>query len=204
MASKIEIINFALRLLRQSPIVDIDDQNERARAANDMYEITRLTAFSTCDWHCLRRRAKLTKSAETPDFGFKYQYLLPSKCIRVVAVQDLRSGFFIPYQGGMFPDDMPHSGTYTVEGNFLLSNEEECNILYIENEQDTTKYDAQLVNILAYLLAMNLAIPLTADNSLTSAIENKYSYFLKTAKAKNALDTAVPASTSLFVKKRFE
>lgn len=203
MSNKIQIINFALRLLKQSPIVDIDDQNERARVANDMYEISRLAAFSTCDWHCLRKRATLTQDAEAPAFGFKNRYLLPVDCVRVMGVQDERRGFFIPYLGGMFPDDMPDYLTYTVESNYLLSNQDECKILYIRNEQDPTKYDAQLVNVLAYLLALNMAIPLTADNTLTTALENKYGYFLKTAKAKNALDAAFPTESTLFVRKRY-
>lgn len=203
MAGKLQIINYALRLLKQSPIVDIADQNERARVASDMYEITRLTAFSTCDWHCLRKRAKLTKDMEEPAFGFKYRYLLPVDCVRVVGVQDEQHGFFIPYLGGMFPDDMPKELIYTVEGEYLLSNQDECRIIYIVNEQDTTKYDAQLTNVFTYLLALNMAVALTADNSLSTALENKYTYFLKTAKARNALAEAHPAITTPFVARRF-
>ena len=203
MAGKLQIINYALRLLKQSPIVDVADQNERARVASDMYEITRLTAFSSCDWHCLRKRVKLTKDMEPPAFGFKYRYLLPVDCVRVIGVQDDVNGFFIPYLGGMFPDDTPIDLTYTIEGDYLLSNQDTCNIMYVVNEQDPTKYDAQLTNVFAYLLALNMAIPLTADNSLAAAIENKYTYFLKTAKSRNALDATYPTATTPFVARRF-
>lgn len=203
MANKIEIINFALRLIKQSPIVDEADQNERARVASDMYEMTRQTIFAACDWHCLRHRRKLTQDSEPPDFGFKYRYLLPVNCLRVVAVQHEQDGFFIPYADGLFPDDLPYDLTYTVERDYLLSNSPECYLLYLTDEQDVTKYDALLVNAFAYLLALNMAIPLSADSTLTTALENKYAYFLKTAKAKNGLTMAYPAYTTPFVQRRF-
>lgn len=203
MTSKIQIINFALRLIKQSPIVDIADQNERARVASDMYEPTRQAIFEMCDWHCLRKRATLTKSTEAPAFGFKNKFILPPDCLRVVGVQDEKHGFFIPYLRDMFPDDMPPHLTYTVEGRELLTNRDDVHILYISDIEDTTRYDALLTNALEYMLALNMSIPLSADSTLASAIESKLNYFLKAAKARNALDSAMPAYTTAFVRRRY-
>lgn len=204
MSSKIQIINFALRLIKQSPIIDLADQNERARVASDMYELTRQNIFEMCDWNCLRKRATLTKSTEPPAFGFDYQYILPADCLRVIGIQEPDTGFFVPYFHGVFPDDMPRELTYTVEGRMLLTNrEEDVNILYISDVVDTTRYDSMLVNAFAYMLALNMAIPLSADSTLAGAIESKLNFFLKAAKAKNALATNYPTETTMFVRRRY-
>lgn len=203
MSSKIQIINFALRLIKQSAIVDIADQNERARVANDMYEITRQTIFELCDWHCLRNRAKLTKDSNAPTYGFKFKYALPPDCIRVIGTQFEDEGFFYPILQGMFADDLPRELEYTIEGDYLYTNSDKVNILYIKDETDTSKYDALLVNTFAYLLALNMANPLSADLKLTTTLQTMFDYFSKKAKARNALDEAFPAVSSPFVVRRF-
>lgn len=203
MTSKIQIINFALRLIKQSPIVDIREQNERARVAADMYESTRHSLFEMCDWNCLRKRTKLTKDATAPEFGFKNRFILPADCLRVIGMQYEKTGFFIPYYKGLFPDDNPVDLTYTIEGRYLLTNFDEANILYIKDEEDTTRYDALMVNAFEHLLALNMSIPLAADNALTSAIQGRFDAFLRQAKAKNALATTYPAETTMFVKRRY-
>lgn len=203
MANKIEIINKALRLLKQERINSIDDNTEAAAIARDMYELSRGTLCAMVDWHCLRRRVKLVKDNNPPSFGFDYSYTLPSDCERVIGVQYKDEGFYVTPEHAILPDAYNLGLTYTIESNKLLTNEEEVNLLYIYKEEDTSKYDALFVNSLSYLLAIEMAPSLLAETTYTQLLDSKYEYFLRMAKARNALNTSPPAESSPFVVARY-
>lgn len=203
MANKIEIINKALRLLKQERINSLDDNTEAAAIANDLYEIARSTLSAMVDWHCLRHRAKLTKDNEPPSFGFEYSYTLPPDCERVIGVQYKDQGFYVTPEHAILPNEYNLGLTYTIESNKLLTNEEEVNLLYIYQEEDTSKYDALFVNTLSYLLAIEMGAALFAETTYSQILDSKYEYFLRMAKARNALNTSPPAETVPFIRARY-
>lgn len=203
MANQTEIINKALRMLKQERINSIDDDNERAAIARDLYEQSRATVCSLVDWHCLRKRVKLVKDSTPPDFGFKYSYTLPADCERVIGIQFEQDGFFIPVEHTISPNNYDYGYTYTVEGGKILTDQEKINLLYIRREDDSSKYDAMFVNVLAYHLAMEMSLPLLAEIGTVQIIEARYIDALRKAKSRNSLNTVPPAETVPFVAARY-
>jgi hypothetical protein len=146
MASKIQIVNYALRLLGVARLTALDDDVEGARVADDVYDICRDDVLSDHNWNFATKRDTLAALEDAPEFGFDVQYQLPNDCLRVVQMEDLDS-------------------VYKVEGKYLLTNESAANIIYIAQITDTTYYSPKFVSCLAARLAAEMAFPLTSSKS---------------------------------------
>ena len=84
-----DIVNRALLRLGQETVIDLTEDNERARAANALYNSVRDTLLSTYRWNFATKRAILEACELTPAFGFKYQYDLPSDFLRLISLPAL-------------------------------------------------------------------------------------------------------------------
>lgn len=146
MASKIQIVNYALRLLGAGRLTALDDDVEQARVADDVYDICLDDVLVDHNWNFATKRDDLAALEDAPEFGFDVQYQLPNDCLRVVQMQDLDS-------------------VYKVEGRYLLTNEGEANIIYIAQITDTTKFSPKFVSCLAARLAAEMAFPLTSSKT---------------------------------------
>lgn len=76
---------------------------------------------------------------------FSYLYVLPSDCLRVIAINDDRDIEF------------------EIDENGLMCNEDEVEALYIKQITDVTKFSPDFVDTLAWRLAQDLAIVVTGS-----------------------------------------
>ena len=83
-----DIVNRALLKLGQETVIDLTEDNERARAANALYNSVRDTLLSTYRWNFATKRVELEACELTPAFGYKYQYDLPSDFLRLISLPD--------------------------------------------------------------------------------------------------------------------
>lgn len=156
--SPTEISNLALSLIGDMRIKDIDGTSDREQVCKLWYAKKRreLLSHPDVDWTFARVRGQLTAEA-TPAFGWGYSYVKPAKYLRL-----RRHTSDVTYYTNAlyYKGDMP-SYPYTIEGQSILTNKEECFVLYIEDVTDPTKFsplfEAALYTSIAAVLATRLA-----------------------------------------------
>jgi hypothetical protein len=166
MASTIDICNLALAHLGEIPNISSIDPPEgsaHAEKCERFYPIARDAALEMRNWSFALKRVTLA-SVENTNSHWAYKYALPSDMIRPVA---------IPIPGvrlniGFMPcDPLAHgqqnSADFTTEGDYLFTQAEDAELLYLFRLTDTTKFKPLFVNSVAWLLASYLAGAITRD-----------------------------------------
>jgi hypothetical protein len=114
----------------------------------------------------------------TPAFEWDYKYLLPEDYIRLTGNYTIT-------------DDSEPTERCTVEGGYLLSNDNEAEIRYVKKVTDPDDFDPLFTEVLILTLAKKLIAPLagTKSPSLVEEIGRELSY--ATAKARTVCGTEV-------------
>ena len=145
----------------QNVINDIDDTSDpTARIAKVFYEDVVKEVLRSHPWNCLKRRAVLAKNTTGPDFGWENSFTMPTECHRLITVNGYDSDYVQDY--------------YEIEGRDILTDAEECKITYVLYSEDTTKYDALLIQAIVTLLASRLASKIGKDDQLSQALLTEY------------------------------
>jgi hypothetical protein len=144
MASQVEIANRALTKLGAARIISFDDDNKQARAINSMFGIVRDAELRAHLWSFTVKRTSLAALTTTPDWGYDYEYQLPSDYMRLLQVNDI-------YPGPSMEDYRNQAvAEYVVEGRKILTNlVAPLKIRYCARIEDTTQWDAAFVEAFA-------------------------------------------------------
>ncbi len=163
--SKTSICNLALNEIGNSRISDIDDNNENARVCRLLYSQTldELLTWPLARWKFAMARGQLSEDANTPDFGWDYQFPLPSNCKKLLEI--------------VTDDGDVKNIPYELEGKMVLINDDECYVRYIIDKEDAEgDFPPWFINALVKLLASRLAQRLAKNPQLARTI---YEEFLK-------------------------
>lgn len=166
MASKVDICNGALRKLGVERINSLTDDNSRAKMCNDRYEIIKDEMLRAHPWKFAIKRESLGLLVNKPLFEWTTQFQLPVDCLRVLRVNDNQT-------------------QWAQEGNFILTNESQCNIKYIARV-DESKFDASFVEVLSFRLAIDMCYSVTQSNSREQTLQGQFSVFLADARSFSA------------------
>ncbi len=152
MASKVEIVNMALSRLSADRITSLDDNTKSAKEAKFRYEFVAESVMSMGSFRSTVTRATLAQSTEEPTYEFLYKYQLPvsPKCLRVLLINEQTLG----------------SVEYSIEGEFILTNEPTLDILYIGKVTDTEKYDVYLRDCIVSQLVYEMAYTFTGQKDV--------------------------------------
>lgn len=183
MASQVEIANRALTKLGAARIISFGDDNKQARAVQSMFAIVRDAELRAHVWSFAVKRASLAALTSTPDWGFEYEYELPSDCLRLLQVNDF-------FQGPSM-DDYRNQSTaeYMLEGNKILTDYvAPLKIRYITREEDTAQWDSTFVEAIACRLAAEMAEDLTQSNQKKDAAWKEYDQALMAAIRSGAVE----------------
>jgi hypothetical protein len=166
MASKVGIINYALRILGADPIAAPDEDTENARKVDNIYDITLKSMLRSHPWSFAKKETALSQVSETPVLDdYTYVYSLPSDYLRL-------------NKTSVEPDY-----SHKIKGRRIYSNSSTLSIEYIYFCTDTEQYDAEFVDAFAARLAAELCYAITKNKSL---VEVKWAEFKeKFNKAKN-------------------
>ena len=171
MATAIQISNIALNNIGDGTITDFDDANARARACKLRFEDVRDAVLRSHPWNCMTRRKELSRSTDTPAFEFDFAYIVDNTDIlRVLSL----------YESDQY--DYP----FKIEGGFLLTNATSAKIKYIKrpaSRDDTSDFDAQLVQAIAMSLASEIAMDLTGQAQIRDLMLGKYQAVLSEARS---------------------
>ena len=162
MATAIQISNIALNNIGDGTITDFDDANSRARACKLRFEDVRDAVLRSHPWNCMTRRTELSKSADyTPPFEFDNAYVIDNtQILRVLS---------------MYESDQ-YEYPFKIEGGFLLTDATTAKIKYIKrpaSRDDTSDFDAQLVQAIAMALASEIAMDLTGQAQIRDLMLGK-------------------------------
>lgn len=156
--SVVEICNLALLRLggayNQEMITSLTEDSKAARVCSVYYPQVRDEVLRSHPWNCAVKRADLgAPLSETPEWGYDYAYQLPTnpKCLRVLQMEDVKT-------------------QWRREGDKLLTDETEVNILYVARVTDVKQYDSLLVEGIYTKLAAKLATSITDNKRLAGEI----------------------------------
>ena len=201
MASKVDIANFALNSIGATTISSLSENTKAAIVINQRFDSVRDSVFRSHPWNSLITRATLSQDRSAPNFGYTYQYVLPTDpyCLRVL---EFSNGTLTYPMDNMTSTD--GSPVFVIEGRKLLTNEGTVKIKYIGQVTDTTQYDSSLIDTLAARLAHEVCYAITGSTSLTNTTYSLYQEKLKEARFVDATEGAPQRiEASDFIEARF-
>ena len=166
-ASKVNIANLGLTLLGNPPILDLDEDNDRARVMNRFYPDMRREVLGEGEWSFAVKRVALVATT-SPIWWFSTAFALPADCIRVLNID-----------GSQFDE-------WQVEGQTIVCFRTSLSIRYIFDNDDPTTYGPGFITSLGHRLAAAAAFPLT--NS-TETARDMFRLYEKIVQAQKTVDS---------------
>lgn len=89
MASKTDDVNWALDKLGETGINDVDtDSVEKARVMKRLYDPVKASLLQRYPWSFAIKRTSLSPDVTAPDWGYTYQYTLPTDYLAMYELKD--------------------------------------------------------------------------------------------------------------------
>lgn len=187
--SKVQVINAALALIGAKKLFATTDEVKSARLASDLYEISQNEIFDMpIDWHFATVRAELSRYGTAPAFGYEYQYLLPSRFRRIVALVD-EDGDLTEYEWRR-ECCVEITGNDEFEHAVMLTNESEVFIKYIRQITNVNMWPAYFTKLVYINLAILLCEPLKQDKQKKNQILVMFEDARNWAVMSNAMENA--------------
>lgn len=154
---KVGICNAALIRLGENTISSFDDGSLEANACSLLWDSSRREilelhpwkfAITRSSWNAATESGGLSRTAsDTPvNIEYKYEYTLPSNCIKLLKV----------YQ----------DGDYKLEGRNIITDSEECHIKYVKDESTTTNWSPVFLKVMEAKMAYELAYTVSRQAGL--------------------------------------
>ncbi len=165
-----------IKLGQTTPITSIDpsDGSKAANLCAEQYDKLRDELLRSHLWNFAAARVKLAQLSDAPAFGFDYAYQLPAAWFRVVTVHDNSNGV--------------GQVVYKIEGRTLLSNATNIYLRYVQKIADANTMDSQFREVLAFRIAMDLALPMTQSMSTRENMTKGFEAALSAAKGTDAVE----------------
>lgn len=168
--TQVEIINKALGHIAVSPITGMSEASPAAVLANSIWDSCRREVLRVCNWSFATVISALSTANYTianNDWTYVYQY--PSNCVGMWLVYANRKDKAQEFREVYDPIN---------SAKVILSNVYAAIGEYTYDLIDTTGYDASFISCLSYLLAANMAKPLTGDDKMAEGIVKMYTTFV--------------------------
>lgn len=193
MASIVSICNMALRRIgHNGTIEELTEASTEARVCREFYDLTRQAVLREAEWNFSIRTATLATVAITPDDGdYAHVFQLPTKCLKLLKfIQPAAALEALEYE--------------IREAKYLYTDEETVVAKYVYDEDETAKFDPLFISTLAWRLAFEIALPLSASESVSNRCYQSYQIELVKANAANRQENQVPLTkdTSLIDARR--
>lgn len=162
--SETSIANSALMKLGADRIVSLTDDTREARIMKEQYPKVRDDILRGHPWNFALVRVVIAPLTTAPDWGFSYQYELPSDCLRLLNV------------------DVP--GTeWQLEGRIIVTDAAELGIRYIRKVTETGLFDSNFSEALACKLAADCCFAITQSTTLKDGLMKEYLQRIREARS---------------------
>ena len=166
MSVSTDICNSALVKLGAERINNINEDNKRARLCLEQYEKIKQRVLRSHNWTCAIKRSVLPKLVSVLAFGEENLFQKPLDCLRIVSISV----------------DSP----YKLEGDKILSYENELQISYITSTTPEEKFDACLREAIACALAADLCYAINQSNNMKAQLLQEYEFWIGEARSFNS------------------
>jgi hypothetical protein len=178
MISDKDIANVALTRISADLITSLEsDMSRRAVLCRELLPIYKRAILRLHPWSFALKRQELAQVSDQESmWKYTYAYQLPTdpKCLRVLE-----------------SDADEYGVPWTIEGGYLVTDNETIIITYIADIEEPGLYDAQFVEVLAARLAWALAKPIAGDDKLLNDCRNEYLLLLGEAQATDGQEQTV-------------
>lgn len=180
MATEAGICNSALSKLGNNRINSLTEGTPAANLCLEQYGKLRDHLLRSHDWNFAASRVKLAQLSSTPEFGYDYQYALPSDWMRTISVHpgDSRRQHITDYA----------TESTEAEGRVLRTDYPDVYLRYVRAVEDPNVMDPAFREALAWRLAMELAVPLAKSGSLRDRMAAGFEDALAIAKSIDGQD----------------
>jgi hypothetical protein len=182
--TQVSICNLALIRCGAARISSISQDTKTAVALNAIWDMSRDIVMAAHPWNFAIKRDTLAPTATTPEYGYDYEYDLPSDCLRLLREED---------------SDVE----YVVEDSKILSDESELIVSYIYRNENENSWSPGFANALAWYLVVQIGFTLTQQTKLVESAEKAYKLALAEARYVDASEgTPEPFETIDWVRSR--
>jgi len=175
-ASWTQICNRALGRLGAETITHLSESDKNAEFCKRFLPEAVEHVLGQWDFKFARRRQRLALNAESPLFGWRYQFNLPADLIRLVEVTGVNSAML--EQGELIP--------YQAENGMILADSDSVQIIYIARPDNPNQLPQSVRKAVSTHLAVLLATPLSSNEQLKSLIAVESQMAIEQAKKEDA------------------
>lgn len=180
------IANRALQLLGAIAIMNLTDNSAEARECSRAYDSCRRAELRAHLWNFATARATLAPDGATPNFGYQYQFTLPTDCIRIILPNDaeldwkqegrkiLTNTQSSPFAAGMW------NASNTASPVLYLN--------YISDIQDPTQFDPLFCEALSHRMAIAMCERITQSNQKKQILQAEYKESIAEARVTDAFE----------------
>lgn len=155
--TEVDLCNMALGKIGANRITLDAQGSPDGIQCNLHYEQTRDALQRMYHWSFANARAQLVVDATAPAFEYDVRYPLPDDFLR------MRSDYTID-------DSQAIGDRYTIEGNWLLTNDDEVDLCYVKKVTDPDDFDPLFKELMVLSLAVKMLYPLAGVSILTVQI----------------------------------
>lgn len=167
-----EICNLAIAKVGGKRILTVDDDTEEARLCKSFYPIVRRKLLRSHPWNFAIRREELAASVDTPLYGYTYAFPLTSDTLRVLEVNCAEE-------------------EYKIEGRNILTDSPTAKVKILFDEDDESQWDTNFVYVMAGLLAVELAYPITQSRETQESLRKEAELELRQARSFDAQEGVI-------------
>ncbi len=175
MPSETDIANYALDLVGEKEIVDIDEKHKSARLAKRALANARDELQRRFPWKTFILRAELAANATAPVWGSANQFPVPSETLKVIDV---------------YVNDRKLRDWQFESGQILSDTDGPSQIRYIKRNTDYGDWDPTFVSAIAYRMATLMVESLSNSPGKKQQLDAEFRQVMMDAKNANALESA--------------
>ena len=184
MASLVQIANRTLQKMGSTgTLVSLDDNVKSARTLKASYPIVLEKELRARVWNFSKVRTTLEALVTTPAFGFTKEFQLPSDCLRVLQVGQVRLDLAsIDYRTGL-------EALFKIEGRKILTDmAAPLPVLYVARVTDTSQFDSCFIDSFACRWAIETCKQITGSTEIKADLKRDYMLAIAEAEAANAIE----------------
>ena len=182
MASVVDICNYALLRIGGATIADLSEGSRASELCSIVYEQCRDQLLRAFPWNFARRVQSLADT-NSPPTNWGYSYAMPSDCVRPLRI--VIEGNRLPRVDEKIPYEVASNGTQRL----IYADVESAELEYTARVDDSNLWDASFINALSWLIASEIATPLTANPDYAKMAREAYTVTLGQAMAQNLNDS---------------
>ena len=176
--SEVDIANQALAYIGEGMIQSLDEPSNQAAQCKLFYRFAHQEVLEAFPWPAVKARAALVARVDDHLAEWPYTFALPSDCIRPRYLLPAESATrnprdYIKFQ--LFTDD---NGT-----QYLASENVSPTLVYTRSGVPLARYSSLLIGVIAWRLAMKIALPITNKSDRLANTAQGYRLALAEASA---------------------